>query len=104
MTMTEDQAERFVAAHEELAAAMSTLARAFVVSTDGGGEGSVLLGIEQDLDRLADATRAIAHGPVSGPTGLELVAMALQGKDGDSVEKSLALGLEKIAEAIRDRE
>lgn len=52
---------------------------------------------EEQFDALIDAVRAIAHGSVSGPTGLELVAMALAPK-----RDSVATNLGYIADSIRD--
>jgi hypothetical protein len=47
---------------------------------------------------LISAIRAIAHGPTTGATGLELVAIALAGKGDGSVSASL----DAIAGAIED--
>jgi hypothetical protein len=47
-----------------------------------------------DLSELAAAVRAIAHGGTSGPTGLEMLTMAIVG-DG-------AFARDNLAQAIRD--
>jgi hypothetical protein len=56
---------------------------------------------------LADATRLIAHGNNSGPTGLEAVAMALSGSgSGTNVADALmeiANAINRLAEAVSDR-
>lgn len=63
------------------------------------------------LDNLAGAVRAIAHGDVSGPAGLEALTMALTGPGGEEGNLARAIsdagisvkeGLESIAEAIRE--
>lgn len=63
------------------------------------------------LKELISAVRAIAHGPTSGPTGLEALCIAVSGegygdnlaqaiRDGGSAVES---GLRAIAEAIDGR-
>jgi hypothetical protein len=52
---------------------------------------------------LISAIRAIAHGPTSGATGLELVAIALAGKGDGSVSASLdgiAGAIENLSHAV----
>jgi hypothetical protein len=48
---------------------------------------------------LVSAVRAIAHGPVSGPTGLEAVCMALAG-EGPIGHNSLAAAIREAGEAV----
>ncbi len=59
----------------------------------------------EQFDALVNAVRAIAHGPMSGPTGLELVAMALSGEKNSDVAigpalATLAQAVETHAEAV----
>ena len=60
---------------------------------------------DDPLTDLIAAVRAIAHGPTSGPTGLELVAMALAGRGGSVAESldRIANAIERLAEVIDDR-
>lgn len=60
--------------------------------------GNMAAGQEEDLPALASAVRAIAHGPTSGPTGLELVSMSLATLG----EPTVSAGLHAIAGAIAD--
>lgn len=56
---------------------------------------------EEQFDQLVSSIRAIAHGDVHGPGGLEYLAMVL-GESGDgSVAEALRDGLGDIADAIR---
>jgi hypothetical protein len=58
---------------------------------------------EEQYDALIAAVRAIAHGPVSGPTGLELVAVAMSRTEDASVAASLdrvASAIERLADAV----
>jgi hypothetical protein len=58
------------------------------------------MGFEREqMDDLIDAVGRIAHGGVSGPTGLEALTMALIG--GHPGDTSLTDGLFAIAEAIQ---
>ena len=57
--------------------------------------------IRSFVEYIADAITKIAHGPSSGPTGLEMVAMAMRGEGGG--DGSVAGALNGIANAIDDR-
>ena len=54
---------------------------------------------EQLLGELVTAVRLIAHGPTSGATGLEMVAMALAG---EGLVDPVGRGLADIANAINE--
>jgi hypothetical protein len=58
---------------------------------------------EYEAKELTDAVRSISHGDVNGPTGLEMLSMAVSG-DGLKAPLSGAIsdGLHAIAEAIRE--
>lgn len=55
-------------------------------------------------DALISAIRAIAHGPESGPSGLELVAVALAGKDKDvaTALTDIAHAINRLADSVQD--
>lgn len=52
------------------------------------------------LDRIADATRSCAHGGVSGPAGLEGIAMSLM--DGIDSKPGVAAAIYEVAGAINN--
>lgn len=54
------------------------------------------------FDQLTKAIRAIAHGDSDGPSGLEIVAMALQGGDDQSVAGALTASADRIAESLNN--
>lgn len=54
---------------------------------------------KEQFDQLISAVRAIAHGPTSGPTGLEMVAMSLSGEGSGT---PIGPALESLAEAVRE--
>ena len=59
----------------------------------------------EQYDALISAVRAIAHGPASGPTGLELVSMALAKGGEPSVSASisqLAAAVDRLADAVEN--
>lgn len=49
------------------------------------------------LGKLTNAVRSVAHGGVSGPSGLEMLAMAISG---EGVKSSLADPLSRLADAV----
>lgn len=53
--------------------------------------------VAESIQKLACAVEKIAHGPQSGPTGLELLAIAIAGK---GLAFPLGLQLERIATAL----
>lgn len=56
------------------------------------------------LDSLASAVRAIAHGPASGPGGLEALAMSIAGAgdfDSNNLATAVRDGSDSIASALR---
>src|SRR5438270_494191 len=55
--------------------------------------------VAEAILQLAFATRAIAHGPTSGPTGLEALGMMLRDHFPASLD-GIAQGLGHVAEAI----
>ena len=65
-----------------------------------------------DLTELTTAVRAIAHGSISGPTGLEAVTMAIAGEGHPGHDNlaqavrdagdAIAAGLQAIAEQMRN--
>lgn len=65
-------------------------------------------GIDDQLSALVRAIRSISHGEINGPTGLEMLSMALAGEGlGDNLSQairsageSIGNGLHAIAEAI----
>jgi len=64
----------------------------------------------EQVDQLAAAITKIAHGPISGPTGLEAVAMALStapsGNGGNTVSDALmevAAAVDRLAEAVEGK-
>lgn len=52
---------------------------------------------DEQVAGIVSAIQRIAHGTMDGPTGLELVAMALSGKHGNVAES-----LDRIATAIEN--
>ena len=64
-----------------------------------------LYAVANAIEHLAQAVYRIAYGSNSGPTGLEAVAMAINGADGpgtNSVSQAIGTGLGEISEAIRE--
>lgn len=58
---------------------------------------------EQTLDDLVSAVRSIAHGPVSGPTGLEALSMAIAGSGefgSSNLSTAITSAASEIAEAL----
>jgi hypothetical protein len=59
---------------------------------------------EDSGSELATAVRRVAHGDLNGPTGLELVAMALAERGEPSVSNALtqiAVAISDLADAVR---
>lgn len=56
---------------------------------------------DEQVKEIAEAIRVIAHGGLSGPTGLEALAMSLAG-EGPYSFKNVAAALGHIATAIDD--
>jgi hypothetical protein len=57
----------------------------------------------RQVGRLADATRNISHGGVNGPTGLEMLGMAIAGEGfSNPPGEAIANGLDRVAAAIEN--
>lgn len=55
---------------------------------------------EEDVRDLIAAIRSISHGPTSGPMGLEMLSMAINGSGGvgeNSLAEAVSMGLGEIA-------
>ena len=58
-----------------------------------------------NAERLAKAVTRIAHGGIEGPTGLEMLSMAINGgrdHDWPSITGAITEGFETLATAIRE--
>jgi hypothetical protein len=54
---------------------------------------------KEQFDELVSAVRAIAHGSLSGPTGLEMLAMSFAG---EGLRTPIGPALESLATAVRE--
>lgn len=57
---------------------------------------------DEQVDGLIRAVRAIAHGNTNAPSGLEMLAMAVGGRDGSVAESldGIAHSIDRLAHAV----
>jgi hypothetical protein len=73
---------------------------------DAKAQGALVKALVEAIGGLATSVLRIAHGGVSGPTGLEMLSMSISGEHngtplGSAIQAGLESGAGEIAEALR---